>query len=359
MTIQPHPVIGPWKLADIKHISKNQLNVLSCFHCGGGSTMGYKLAGYNVLGGVEIDPQMMAIYKINHNPKHSFMMGVQEFNEIPVINLPSELSNLDILDGSPPCSVFSMAGKREKKWGDEHHFREGQVKQRLDDLFFHFIDTAKNLQPKVLIAENVKGLISGAAKGYVKEIFAAMKAAGYLPQLFLLNASCMGVPQRRQRVFFIAQRQDLQLPKLIFNFTEPIVSIKTAFVNANANGKTATPLAQSYWEKTTPGKSFSNAAKGSWFNHCKLAWSHAAPTLCSASSFYHPTEPRHLSDHELIRIQSFPEDYNFLKMDPKYIMGMSVPPLMTQRIALEIALQWFNIDYNQTPAQLLKPLTAE
>ena len=46
-------------------------------------------------------------------------------------------------------------------------------------------------------------------------------------------------------------------------------------------------------------------------------------------------------------------------MDPKYIMGMSVPPLMTQRIALEIALQWFNIDYNQTPAQLFKPLTAE
>ena len=106
-----------------------------------------------------------------------------------------------------------MAGKREKKWGDEHHFREGQVKQRLDDLFFHFIDTAKNLQPKVLIAENVKGLISGAAKGYVKEIFAAMKAAGYLPQLFLLNASCMGVPQRRQRVFFYCSKTRLAIAK--------------------------------------------------------------------------------------------------------------------------------------------------
>ena len=157
---------GAWYLSEFKDIKKNNLNVFSCFHCGGGSTMGYKLAGFNVLGGIEIDEEMMNIYRANHNPKFSYQMGVQEFNKLE--NIPEELKNLDILDGSPPCSTFSMAGKREKKWGKEFKFREGQKYQRLDDLFFHFIHTAKLLQPKIVVAENVKGLIAGNARGYVK-----------------------------------------------------------------------------------------------------------------------------------------------------------------------------------------------
>ena len=140
--------------------------------------MGYKLAGFEVLGGVEIDPQMMAVYKTNHNPKHPYLMGVEEFNKIPNDQLPKELFELDILDGSPPCSSFSMAGSREKGWGEKKMFREGQALQVLDDLFFHFIETAKKLQPKVVIAENVKGLIQGNARGYVKEIFQGFKNIG-------------------------------------------------------------------------------------------------------------------------------------------------------------------------------------
>ena len=108
--------IGAWKLSDLKDIKKNNLNVFSCFHCGGGSSMGYKLAGFNVLGGVEIDKEMMAIYRANHKPKYSYLMGVQEFNKL--FEIPEELKNLDILDGSPPCSTFSMAGNREKKMGN-------------------------------------------------------------------------------------------------------------------------------------------------------------------------------------------------------------------------------------------------
>jgi DNA (cytosine-5)-methyltransferase 1 len=50
---------------------------------------------------------------------------------------------LDILDGSPPCSSFSMAGNREKDWGKEKKFREGQAEQVLDNLFFDFIDLQK------------------------------------------------------------------------------------------------------------------------------------------------------------------------------------------------------------------------
>ena len=195
-----------WTLKDAV-FTKDKGTVFSCFSCGGGSTMGYKLAGFDVIGCNEIDPKMMEAYKVNHNPKYSFLESIQTFKLRK--DLPKELYKLDILDGSPPCSSFSMAGNREKDWGKEKVFREGQAKQILDNLFFDFIDLAKELQPKVVIAENVKGLLLGNAKQYVRKIYTEFDKAGYYCQHFLLDASKMGVPQRRERVFFICLRKDL------------------------------------------------------------------------------------------------------------------------------------------------------
>lgn len=103
----------------------NNLNVFSCFSCAGGSTMGYKLAGCNVLGNIEIDPKINEIYKINHNPLYNYNMDIREFNKIPDKELPKELFNLDILDGSPPCTTFSMAGLREDSWGKKKEICRG------------------------------------------------------------------------------------------------------------------------------------------------------------------------------------------------------------------------------------------
>ena len=72
-----------------------------------------------------------------------------------------------------------MVGNREKDWGKEKVFREGQAEQVLDTLFFDFIDLAKELQPKVVVAENVKGLILGEAKKYVRKIYEEFDKAGY------------------------------------------------------------------------------------------------------------------------------------------------------------------------------------
>ena len=77
----------------------------------------------------------------------------------------------------------------------------------LDTLFFDFIKLAKKLQPKVIIAENVKGLLQGEAQAYVNEILLAFADAGYKVDYKLLDASKMGVPQRRERVFFYAVRR--------------------------------------------------------------------------------------------------------------------------------------------------------
>ena len=179
--------------------------------------MGYKLAGFEVIGCNEIDPKINAVYLKNHKPKYNFCCDVRE-----MVNkeLPDELYNLDILDGSPPCSVFSMAGLRDKAWNVEKKFKEGQKTQKLDDLFIHFLSFADKIKPKVIVAENVKGLISGKSKGYVNEILKKFSEIGYKPQIFLLNSATMGVPQKRERVFFIAHRKDLNFPKLNLNFNE-------------------------------------------------------------------------------------------------------------------------------------------
>lgn len=194
-----------WNLKDLKQVSKNNYNVFSCFSCGGGSTMGYKLAGYNVIGNCEIDKKINEVYVKNHDPKYNYCMPIQEM--IALKDYPKELYNLDILDGSPPCSTFSLAGEREKNWGKSKKFREGQAYQVLDDLFFEFIKLAEKLKPKIIVAENVKGILMGNAKGYVNLIIKKLDEVGYKTQIFLLNSARMGVPQKRERVFFIATRK--------------------------------------------------------------------------------------------------------------------------------------------------------
>ena len=213
-----------WNISDgypAKGIEKNNLNVFGTFICGGGSTMGYKLAGFNHLGGVEIDPPIADVYKENHNPKYLFLQDIRDFNKRT--DLPTELFSLDLLDGSPPCSTFSMAGSREKAWNKEKVFREGQAKQTLDDLVFVYCDTIIKLQPKVFLLENVKGIIQGNAKIYSKAIVRKMTKAGYTVQVFCLNAASMGVPQKRERVFFIGHKNEFKLPKLKLEFNEKVI----------------------------------------------------------------------------------------------------------------------------------------
>lgn len=271
-------------------------------------------------------------------------MGVQDFNKIPNEQLPAELFDLDILDGSPPCSSFSMAGSREKAWGDEKHFREGQAKQVLDDLFFHFIDTAEKLRPKVVVAENVKGLVIGKAKGYVKQIFQQFDKAGYDVQLFLLNAAFMGVPQKRERTFFIARRKDLSLKKIELRFNELPIDVNTAFSGiTNTNDARALPPSVKSWSiKTMPGQPLSKVhPTGSFFNEVKLHPNQPAPTARGSGTAIHWVEERYLCALESIRLQTFPDDFKLGSQKAYYMCGMSVPPFMMQRVSNQIAHQWF------------------
>jgi DNA (cytosine-5)-methyltransferase 1 len=321
-----------WTLKDAV-FTKDKGTVFSCFACGGGSTMGYKLAGFDVLGCNEIDPKMIEAYKVNHNPKYAYLEPIQTFKLRK--DLPKELYKLDILDGSPPCSSFSMAGNREKDWGKEKKFREGQAEQVLDNLFFDFIDLSKELQPKIVIAENVKGLLLGSAKDYVRRIYKAFDEAGYYCQHFLLNASTMGVPQRRERVFFICLRKDLagkflhwqdmftEIPKIEMEFNEKEIPINK-------------------FAKGIPKKETQNYSEGR-FGDVMLDLNKPSNTIATDINRYWLTENMLIDKDTVSLIGSYPLDYNHLDFNnPQYLIGMSVPPVMTAQIATEVYNQWLS-----------------
>ena len=345
-----------WTLKDAV-FTKDKGKVFSCFACGGGSTMGYKLAGFDVLGCNEIDPKMMDAYIANHNPKYSFLESIQTFKLRD--DLPKELYNLDILDGSPPCSSFSIAGNREKDWGKEKKFREGQATQILDELFFDFIDLASKLKPKVVIAENVKGLLMGEAKSYVRRIYKSFDKAGYYCQHFLLNASKMGVPQKRERVFFICLRKDLAnnflqqqdiftlMPKINLQFNDKQIPVKD--FDSGKNGPKLYPCVLEWFEKTRPGESVGNCIRRHGFKERLFSYRKVNPnqpllTIAAApdSGEFRHDGPYRIHDEDLIYAGTFPNDYDFRTNKIKYLIGMSVPPIMTARIADEIYNQWLN-----------------
>lgn len=333
-----------WYLADLNNVEKNGLKVFTTFSCGGGSSFGYKLAGCDVIGNLEIDKNMNELYIANHHLKYSFNIDIRDFNKLADSELPRELFCLDILDGSPPCSTFSMAGNREKDWGRKKKFAEGQQLQTLDDLFFCYIDTAARLRPKVVVAENVKGLILGKAKGYVNEILKRFKEAGYKVQLFLLNSALMGVPQARERVFFIARREDLGWPDLRLSFYKKSMPFKEVEAEVeNVLGKPIAPNIRKYFFKTPAGKNLSYVhPRGSYFNCKKVHPEKVCPTVTATEGdLLHYKEPYYLSDEIIICLQTFPQDYDFKGRSVKYVCGMSVPPLMMKEIAGQIVKQWF------------------
>jgi DNA (cytosine-5)-methyltransferase 1 len=233
-----------------------------------------------------------------------------------------------------------MAGSREKAWGKKKQFREGQANQTLDDLVFIYCDTILKLKPKVFLLENVKGIIQGNAKLYSKKIVQKMSKE-YNVQVFCLNAASMGVPQKRERVFFIGLRKDFKAPKLKLNFSEKAI-VYSEVEDDSFEHKIAN-CDLKYYDICQQGKSISSVhPKGNRFNSIKLDKNKVVNTVASGSELYHYDKKKALSNNELKQIGSYPMDYNFKKVKPKYLIGMSVPPVMTAQIANQIYLQWLS-----------------
>lgn len=320
-----------WSMRD-DYPSKNGLTAFSCFAGGGGSTMGYKLVGCDVIGDLELDKKMNTSYVRNHNPKYNYLMDIRDFNKLD--NLPEELYDLDILDGSPPCSTFSVAGDREKAWGKEKRFREGQKLQTLDDLVFVFIDTVAKLQPRVAILENVEGLLLGNAYEYVKGIYKKFGEIGYKCHHWLLKGEHIGLPQARHRVFFVATRTGFDIANVNMSFSYAPIHY-SEFKSENekiAKGKMAFAIKQ-----IRPNEQIEDVMKRIYGHRTGITnviarSNKVFPTILGGHSSIWTENGNHPSNQDFIYASSFPEDYDFTKGNIEYICGMSVPPIMIKRL---------------------------
>ena len=313
-----------WKLSDgypAKGVKYHGTTVFSTFSCGGGSSMGYKLAGYDVVAANDIDPKMQMVYEKNHKPDQYILSDVRD-----LLNR-DDLPEVDLLDSSPPCTSFSIAGRWTKDWGVEKKYKEGQSKQILDDLFFETIKLVEKTQPKVFVGENVQRITQGKAMEYTREIVKQLKALGYTTQVFVLNSADMGMPQRRKRAFFIANRLG---KKINLSFNEKHVTLREISDELDTESN-LTETYKKYWEQAAIEQPV-----GKFAARRKLSYDNVPRTATATHVNYHPKYPRELNLKEQLQVSSWPEDYDFCGLKPHYIMGMSVPPVFMANVAHEI-----------------------
>lgn len=197
-------------MAEIAAIPWNGLTVVSTFSGCGGSSLGYRMAGFRVLLASEFIEAARDSYRANMRPgTYLDDRDIREVTPESILKiLGMKVGDLDLLDGSPPCASFSTAGKRQKHWGEVKKYSDKV--QRTDDLFFEFARLLRGLRPKSFVAENVSGLVKGTAKGYFLEILKELKSCGYRVACKVLDAQWLGVPQQRQRCIFVGVREDLR-----------------------------------------------------------------------------------------------------------------------------------------------------
>lgn len=364
---------------EIRALPWNGFNAISTFSGCGGSSLGYRMAGFRVLWASEFIDAARDSYRAN-KADYTVLDGrdirdVTASEILTAINMkPGEL---DLFDGSPPCASFSTAGKREAVWGKVKAYSDKA--QRTDDLFFEYTRLLRDLQPKTFVAENVSGLVKGTAKGYFLEILKALKECGYRVTCRVLDAQWLGVPQARQRTIFVGVRQDLGLdpahPKpLAYRYSVRealpwIVSVgdsggfgKGAMRDASAsatigaspqtgNGKFPPSIVESEtdisryaigaeWDRLKPGEQ-----SNKYFSCVKVNADKPCNTIMGSSGHFpsaaqplHPTEKRKFTIAELRRICAFPDDFILTGTYAQQWerLGRAVPPVMMSHIAATV-----------------------
>lgn len=322
--------------------------VVSTFSGMGGSCLGFKMAGFRHLLACEFVDEARRTYATNFPGVQVASEDIRQLSVEEVLRRTGlRPRELDVFEGSPPCSSFSTAGKGAKGWGKEKRYSDNKV-QRTDDLFDEYLRLLAGLQPKFFVAENVSGLVKGAAKGVFLDVLSRMKAAGYRVKAQLLDGQWLGVPQARQRIIFVGAREDLVDASgrpIEPPFPTPLTyrySVREALDGVeNTPEEVAAVSIAKYaigveWEKTPVGK-----ASTRYFNLVRPDPAKPCPTITQtagnpgAASVVHPLEKRKFTVKELKRLSGVPDDFvltgNYMQQVER--LGRCVPPVMMMHVA--------------------------
>lgn len=335
---------------------------ISLFSGCGGLSLGFKAAGVDVFAHLEIDDGLSDIYASNFTASRRIGSDIRDVNGDRLAQLKNEMGRIDLIIGGPPCQGFSLAGKRKADDPRNSLFRD----------YLRFVDT---FRPKVAVLENVRLLTSMKDPDgrLVKDrITSEFKNRGYAVDIFEVNAQSYGVPQHRERVFFIAVDRSLKTkPSFpvpshsettdLFGGLVPYRTFADAtsdltYIESGESDK-ADPLHQAVhhprhvldwlWDVPQGSSAHDNAdptmrpPSGYNTTYKRQVWDEPASTvqttfgMISGCRNVHPISTRSLTIREAARIQSFPDSYNFVGSlgTIRTGIGNAVPPLLAFAIA--------------------------
>lgn len=321
--------------------SNDAPTVISTFAGGGGSSLGYSMAGFRELLAVEWDDNAVETFKLNFPDVPVYHGDIAKLSVAECLRLADVApGELDILDGSPLCQGFSTAGKRV-------------MDDPRNQLFREFVRLLRGLRPKVFVMENVSGMVKGKMKLVFADILRELKASGYQVSARLLNAMYFRVPQSRQRVIFVGVRDDLGIEASHPKAEWRAVTVREAIdhLPIGVSGKHQ-PQVLSAWVRSKSGQSFAKTDRfvGS-FQSVRLDPNKPSATQIKSHLNWHYKVARLLSREEAGLLSSFPTKWIFVgsQSDYKQRIGNSVPPLFMEAIARYIRTYILDMIPDTTP----------
>lgn len=337
---------------------------VSLFSGIGGFSLGFKSLGCDIKGFVEIDDGLADIYAANFPTTERIGSDITQLKSGDITSFLKRSGPIDIVIGGPPCQGFSLSGKRDIEDPRNYLFQE----------YMRFIDL---VQPRIAIIENVRLLTSMKSKGggYVKDhIVRDLKRHGYRAAMYEVNACHYGVPQHRERVLFIAVRNDVSAgpsfpvpthgnSKTLFDRSAPIRTFADAcsdlkFLESGERAADPFHVAVEHpdhvirWLWDVPqGKSAHDNAdpdlrppSGYNTTYKRQVWDEPGATvqttfgMISGCRNVHPIATRSLTVREAARLQSFPDSYKFVGSlsTIRTGIGNAVPPLLSRAIAAHV-----------------------
>ena len=379
-----------YTLDDLKKSSDRKLfNYITFFAGGGGSSCGYKLSGGDCLFMNEFQQVAVDDYLANFpETPHHICDDIKNVTGQQIMEMTGlKVGELDLLDGSPPCPPFSMSGTKQKGWGKEKT-AYGMKQKNIEDLTWEQIRIANEMQPKVIVCENVKGLTMSYAQEHLQRMVNDFEKCGYTTVYKVLKGHQQGVPQKRERVFIVSVRNDvldkIGLPFMLLVssvFPEPeeeFATIQDAIGDLkhnNANASEAVELcdamkksAKYKWLKRLPKNpdrvmSVGDDVVGPWYDKViahrkkmgktvperkssfyqsrRVPYNQASHTLSeqglmtSLAVHLHPEEDRVFTTKESARIMTLPDDYIFTGTLNQNLarIGLMVAPLCLKYLA--------------------------
>lgn len=328
-------------MAEINKLKKDYTAV-SFFAGGGGSSTGHKLAGMDILYSNEFIPAAQDTYRANHPTTILDGSDIRTLDPRAILKqIGLKVGELDLLDGSPPCSPFSSAGVGDKGWNTVKAYSD--TTQRTDDLFDEFVRMVKGIKPKTFVAENVAGLVKGSATGYFVHILKELKALGYDVSARVLDAALLGVPQARLRLILVGVRNDLKLPAVHPQPYGYQLAVRDVLPNIRyikqAGTMTYVPADRPSYTITASDGTTSETARFS----------------CGGFIEDSKEERRKFTLKELRVICSFPSDYKLTgTFEQRWErLGRAVPPMVHYNVAKTLRDKVLDVHYGNKPRKAL------